>query len=222
MVIYKVTNIRNGKAYIGQTISTIEHRWSQHKYDSKTGKYPLQRAIKKYGEANFSIASLGSYETQEDLNNAEQYYIEFFNALNPHGYNLEVGGNSAGKRTDEIKNKISQALKGKKFSEERKARLSAAHKGLPTVWLGRKHSDESKRKISEGHKGKRHSPSTEFKAGQKARNATPIVCLNNGVIYESQREAAKSLSINYKGINKVLRGEQTQYRGFCFEYRGGF
>jgi len=30
-VIYKITNTVNGKVYIGQTVSTISHRWNQHK-----------------------------------------------------------------------------------------------------------------------------------------------------------------------------------------------
>jgi len=32
--IYKITNILNGKIYIGQTVKTIEKRFNQHKNNS--------------------------------------------------------------------------------------------------------------------------------------------------------------------------------------------
>lgn len=43
-----------------------------------------------------------------------------------------------------------EAQKGKKLSEETKAKLSASHKG-------KKHSEEAKRKISEAQKGKKYA-----------------------------------------------------------------
>jgi hypothetical protein len=55
--IYMITNIVNNKKYIGQTISSIEHRWDQHtsnarRYTNKC-RY-LENAIRKYGEHNFT------------------------------------------------------------------------------------------------------------------------------------------------------------------------
>ena len=53
--IYKITNLVNGKSYVGQTIRTIEERWKQHIKDSKGNKddFYLHRAIRKYGKENF-------------------------------------------------------------------------------------------------------------------------------------------------------------------------
>lgn len=33
--IYKITNDKNGKAYVGQTTKTLEQRLTQHFYDSR-------------------------------------------------------------------------------------------------------------------------------------------------------------------------------------------
>lgn len=55
------------------------------------------------------------------------------------------------KFSEEHKRKMSVAKKGKKFSEEHKRKLSEAHKGQQTR-LGKKLSSETKRKISESKK----------------------------------------------------------------------
>lgn len=47
---------------------------------------------------------------------------------------------------------------------------------------------------------------------------TKIKCLNNGVIYQSQRQAAKELNVNFKSINSVLRGKHKTAKGYTFIY----
>ena len=48
--IYKITNLINGKIYIGKTLDTIEKRWKDHKSDSvrpRCEKRPLYSAMNK-------------------------------------------------------------------------------------------------------------------------------------------------------------------------------
>lgn len=53
--IYKITNLVNGKMYIGQAVD-IEERWIRHKRDWKIDKTKvLYKAIRKYGIENFSF-----------------------------------------------------------------------------------------------------------------------------------------------------------------------
>ena len=57
--IYSITNLTNGKRYIGKSLS-IHSRWSQHRRDLKKGIHHsgfLQNAWNKYGEDNFAEAS---------------------------------------------------------------------------------------------------------------------------------------------------------------------
>lgn len=88
--IYKITNLLNGKIYIGQTIHP-ERRWTEHKQKVKHGqeKLPIHLAIEKYGEENFSFEVL---EWTDDYDNEERRLIKEYNSISPNGYNIGEGG----------------------------------------------------------------------------------------------------------------------------------
>jgi len=94
--IYKITNIINGKFYIGST-TRLSARKAEHKYRRKTyeGNSAIKSAVLKYGEDNFTFTVLEVFEfgewaireyKDEILSAREQYYI---NTLNPQ-YNIRV------------------------------------------------------------------------------------------------------------------------------------
>ena len=94
--IYKITNLINGKIYIGQSIN-IQQRWKAHRArpfykEGEQYQTPLYRAIRKYGLQNFSFEVIEEcFENQ--LNEKEQYYIEYYDTTNQDkGYNLTKGG----------------------------------------------------------------------------------------------------------------------------------
>ena len=72
---------------------------------------PIIKAMRKYGFENFYFEVLeNKIETQEELNEKEKYYIKKYQSLcSQNGYNIELGGNSIGKHSEETKRKISQA-----------------------------------------------------------------------------------------------------------------
>lgn len=87
--IYKITNKINGKAYVGQSVNP-KSRWRNHIVgNGKDGVSLIHRAIVKYGEDNFTFEILGWFE---DYNEKEKYYIEYFQTLQPYGYNIQKGG----------------------------------------------------------------------------------------------------------------------------------
>lgn len=99
--IYKITNLCNGKCYIGQS-RNIYKRWNNHKsdaYNASNNKYnyPLYRAFRKYGLINFQFEIIEECLIEE-LNNREVYWI---NILNP-AYNQTAGG-SGDKKNSTIK-----------------------------------------------------------------------------------------------------------------------
>lgn len=122
--IYRITNLINGKTYIGQ-----------HKYkklnDSYTGSGVLiKRAIKKHGIENFKKEILEfNIPTVELANDWEQMYILFERAIGKAEYNIANGGNGTGTVSKETKRKMSETRKGRKLSEETKIKISEANKG---------------------------------------------------------------------------------------------
>lgn len=66
--IYKITNLINGKMYIGKTSSSIEKRWREHISDSqkeRCEKRPLYDAFNKYGIKNFQIEEVEEVENDD-------------------------------------------------------------------------------------------------------------------------------------------------------------
>lgn len=82
--IYKITNILNGKSYIGRS-ANIKKRWENHRCCNGDKNLPLYIDIKKYGKENFKFEILE--ECQKDyLIEKELYYINKFNTVKK-GYN---------------------------------------------------------------------------------------------------------------------------------------
>lgn len=150
--IYRITNLINGKTYIGQ-----------HKYNKLNDYYMgsgthLKRAQKKYGIKNFKKEILIFNVTKkEHIDLLEKTFItsERKKVGQENCYNIADGGEGAfGHCSEEHKKKISEAKKRKHFihSEETKKKISETKKGQH--W---KLSEETRKKMSESHKGKTHS-----------------------------------------------------------------
>ena len=99
--IYKITNLVNGKVYIGQS-TNMERRWKDHKRmfnykddGSLKYNYPLYCAFRKYGEENFKFEIIEEC-SEEELNEKEILYIKQYNSYvrweNSKGYNQTIGG----------------------------------------------------------------------------------------------------------------------------------
>lgn len=86
--IYKITNKKNGKIYIGQSVN-IEQRLSNHKSDynnpSKVNyNIKLYRSMRKHGLESFTFEIIE--EISQNLTEREQHYIDLYDSINI-GYN---------------------------------------------------------------------------------------------------------------------------------------
>ena len=151
-IIYKVTNKRNGKCYIGQTVKTLNERKSCHVNDAINKRHNMyfHKAIMKHGIDNFIWCTLCKCLSREELNYKELNYIKEFNTLAPNGYNLTMGGNgiSGYNWTEEQKKNQSERCKGRIITNEQKEkqRISMMGKNIEPK------SNTTKQKMSESGK----------------------------------------------------------------------
>jgi group I intron endonuclease len=110
--IYKITNLKNGKTYIGQSKCIGSRWWRGHITNLKRGKHDnpyLIRAWEKYGEENFSFEIVELIDDQEERDKKEEFYINKYKSYDKlNGYNISMSakGTRGVKHTDEAKNKI--------------------------------------------------------------------------------------------------------------------
>lgn len=92
--LYKITNIHNGKIYIGKTYIGYLNRWNRHVLDAirndRNNNYKFANAIRKYGKDAFKVEKL--LDAEEDvLEQKEVEYINLYDSYN-NGYNSTLGG----------------------------------------------------------------------------------------------------------------------------------
>jgi group I intron endonuclease len=185
VLIYKATNILNGKSYIGKTVKTMESRKARHKREAEKDYYTnslFHRAIRKYGFGAFQWQELTECIDEADLNYMETFMIvSHCTHMSDGGYNMTWGGTggdtwSGCLNREERARKISEANKGKKRTPEQNKKQSEirtgekhksfseeARKNMSKARTGRRLSEESKRKIGDKHKGKIYSEESKRK-----------------------------------------------------------
>jgi group I intron endonuclease len=112
--IYKITNTKNGKIYIGMTVDTLDQRLKEHvqecrRYERGIVKYKsrLYNAMLADGIQAFTIELIEDNVPRDLVGKREQYYIKLFNTQDDSiGYNISKGGRSGppqGKHTEQTR-----------------------------------------------------------------------------------------------------------------------
>lgn len=109
-VIYKFTNLINGKGYIGQTMH-FKERMRQHLTTSWCTA--LHGAILKYGINNFNISIVEKDIPRHLVDDLEKKYMIEHNTLVPNGYNLVLEDSRCRIFTDEVRKRMSKGNQGK-------------------------------------------------------------------------------------------------------------
>lgn len=237
----------SGKIYIGQTCQSPKQRWRSGK-GYKNNQY-LCKAIDKYGWDNFKHEVITIDLTKKEADWLEKYLIAYYHSnKEDFGYNLTKGGEGCigFKQTNEVKERISKANKGRKRTEEQKEKYRKSHIGL-------KATDEAKQKMREYRlkylsehpeakekcslKGERnpmygvhrygkdapgygkHTPCSEEK---KEKLSKPVVQydIDGNFIkeYKSITNAAEENNITIQGISMCCRGLIKKYKKYNWRY----
>jgi len=122
---YRLTNMQNGRQYIGIT-NSVSRRYTEYCCKSpKAGSY-LKNAILKYKIDAFKLDIL-AYGPNEEIFQLEKQYIKQLCTKAPLGYNLSDGGESGSAgycKTELHRQRLSKSLKGKHVSEETRQKIS--------------------------------------------------------------------------------------------------
>lgn len=183
--IYQIRNIKSGKIYIGSS-SNIEKRWERHQSllrNKKHHSYKLQLDYDREGLEAFEFKILAYCELSEMMT-LENKAIHSFRAVE-EGYNiLRNASTTLGNRLpQEVRDKISKALKGRIISNETRAKISKALKG-------RMQSEEHKNNIKKNRVYLPHTTATKAILSKK----------NKGRVFG--KDFRDKVSKGLKGIRK--------------------
>ena len=216
-IVYQHKNKINEKVYIGITSQKPEQRWGSQGCNYKSSPH-FYSAIQKYGWDNFEHNILFTGLTKEQACLKEQELIKEYNLMNREfGYNSTSGGDIF-VMNEETKQKISQAMKGNQnnlghpCSEEKKKKISDAQKG-------RKFTEEHKQKLSEAAKN-RHVPCSEKKKQilKEKSHKKPVYCEELNKVFESVQECSRQLGIPATNISKLCKGRGKTLKGYHLRY----
>lgn len=181
--IYKITNIRNNKIYIGQT-NDCKRRWAEHRCLAHTNhnyKSALYAAMRKYGNKSFTFEVIEEC-ADDKMSERERFWIQHLNSMVPNGYNMTPGGETLyGEHNP---------FYGKHHSEHTKALISAKN-------TGRKYTPEELERCRQRNAGRKnpfyaHSHTPESLAKQRA------TAIKNGT-YEKFSQRMKENNPNADG-----------------------
>lgn len=215
MIIYTITNNINGKKYVGQTIQPPSKRWNAHIYKTNSGsQLAIHNAMRKYGIDNFTFKIVKECNSIVELNNYEIYLIETLDTFHGAGYNMDEGGGGIKgyHHTDNAKQKISEAGKGRTLSDEAKQKISEKNSGKNNGMYG---------KCGELNHfyGKKHSKEVVENMSTKVIQLT-----KDGKIikeYSSITEASRQTGVNKSCICNVCKGKKQRKSagGFIWKYK---
>lgn len=233
MIIYKITNIVNGKIYVGCTTGTLERRWRRH-VDRRKDRTLLARSILKYGAESFLIEQIDSAKSEKEMFEKEIFWIQELNSINRSiGYNMTPGGDRGpikkgkdhpffGVKSDRF-SKLNKSRIGIKLTESHRANISLAQ-------IGSRHSEDSLTKMSTSRKKVWDDPNSPYRKpgyrekiskarkGQPPTVVRPVTCNETNQTFSSITEAAKVLGIrSSSNITTHLKGEIKKVQGLTFK-----
>jgi group I intron endonuclease len=240
--IYKISNITNGKIYIGSAVN-IYHRINCHIRDLKKNENSkfLQRAWNKYQHEGFQFEVL-EFCNEEDCIKREQHYLdtvlfaqEYISSNKSDkrfrrlGYNIcpIAGSTKHFSHSEETKRKVSQTHKGRKQTKEHKEKVAFYSIGERNGMYGRNHDGESRLRMSinssgekNGMYGKTHSEEVRKNISEGHKKKVLAVNIYYGVFTEfnSVGEAATAFGCKNAALISKKLSDKKVFKNHLFIY----
>ena len=162
-ILYKTTNLINGKFYIGK------HKCVSEDFDGYLGSGTLlKKAILKHGKENFIRQTLAVFTSQQEVDFAEEELVSdsFLKENSEDCYNLARGGKGGFQVLNEegvlvnistlpaIRKKISEQGKLAQNRPDVRERKSTSQLGEKNHRFGENCSEKHKKQISDAHTGR--------------------------------------------------------------------
>lgn len=191
-LIYKATNLKNRKCYIGRTSNELKTRIAYHYSNAKHGNYSFAKALMEYNRDDFKWEIIDIAKNKEESFILEAKYIKEFNSIE-YGYNEKEGDKTPWN-------------KGKKMNEAYCERL----KGENNPMYGKTHTKEVKEKLSKRMQ--------EVQLGENNHMSRKVYCIELNKTWNTVKECADELGLNKDAISHCCRGKQKTCGGMRFKY----
>ncbi len=118
--------------------------------------------------------------------------------------------------SQETREKISKANKGKKRTKEQREHLSNIFTGTGNPFYGKNHSQEIKNKIGEKNKGKPCSEEQKQIVSSHHNKLLRFISPSGEIVEEvtTLRMFCKKYGLQHSALSKVLKGEFKQHKGW--------
>ena len=205
--IYKITNTKNNKIYIGKTTTCIQDRFSKHIYESKNANvkgysFILHKAFRKYGIDNFIIEEVEEIDNSM-LNDREIYWINAYSSMIPNGYNMTFGGEGSVKINYDLVyslwddgNSIAQIAKIVNHSISQIRHILLDYNNFSVEANAQRTIDATKKKV-----------------GQYDKNTNELI-----KIHDSIKDAAAAVNVDRSCISRCCSGKKKSSRGFVWRF----
>jgi len=202
--IYKITNLKNQKFYIGQS-KDLNNREHSHFYRLGRNEHHngiLQKSFNKHGEENFIFEVLEEIDFDNFLNEREKYWLDFHGGLN-------------NKKIYNMKNPLTN-----EYSDYTKVKVSKIMLGENNPNFGNKWTDEQKENLSKKKKGKTLEERIGTEKSKLAKEPVQQLTKDGVLVREYEfLSQVKSYGFDISNVTSVCRGRFKSCGGFIWKYK---